>query len=260
MLVDVHGHLSESQYEGRGNEIAAKIGRDFDHVFIDNATDGKDAEEVFRRAVKFPNVYGAVGVHPEYADRLTDDDLVRFAEMAKHEKIVAIGETGLDYYHKDTNPPKEVEIDSFVRQIELAHEVKLPVVVHIRDAHGDALRVMKENKNKLEYGLLIHCYSGSKEMLAEYDRLDAFYSFGGAITFKNAKDKPDVVRAVRSDRLLLETDCPCMTPVPFRGQTNYPEYITYTARRMAEILEKTYEEVVEQTAQNAKKLFTRIRI
>ena len=253
MLIDVHGHLTDLKYEGRGDEIAATFGVKEPFLFIENATDREDAEKVFARAKKFERVYCAVGVHPEYADRLTDDDLTRFAEMAKNEKVVAIGETGLDYYHP-TNPPKEVEKEAFIKQIELAHEVKLPIVVHIRDAHGDTLQLLKENKAKLEYGLLIHCYSGSKEMLVEYDRLNAFYSFGGAVTFKNAKDKPDVVRAVRPDRLLLETDCPYMTPVPFRGQTNYPEYIVYTAKKIAEFTGKTYEQIEKETTENAKKL------
>lgn len=259
MLIDVHGHLSDTKYEGREEEIAASFGKKEPFYFIDNATDGKDAEEVFLRSQRYERVYCAVGVHPEYADRLTDENLTRFAEMAKNEKVVAIGETGLDYYHP-TNPPKEVEKESFVKQIELAHEVKLPIIVHIRDAHGDTLKILQENKNKLEYGLLIHCYSGSKEMLVEYDRLNAYYSFGGVVTYKNAKDKPDVLRAIRPDRLLLETDCPYMTPVPFRGQTNYPEYIEYTARKIAEFTGKTYEQIEKETTENAKRLFTKLKI
>ena len=257
MLIDVHAHLTDASYGGRGDELAARTNLVEPRVIIDTGSDIDNSEECFRRAERCENIYCAVGVHPEFADKYDEQTEKRLREMAKGDKTVAIGETGLDY-HFENNPPRDAQKAAFEAQIRLADACGLPVVVHVRDAHGDAVEVLKRNKAYLGHGLLIHCYSGSKELFKEYDKLDAYYSFGGAVTFKNAKDKPDVLRACRLDRLLLETDCPYMAPEPFRGRQNLPEYIAHTADKVAGILGVERAKLEEITTANAMRLFGRI--
>lgn len=259
MLIDCHAHLDYGDLPDYRSEITQKIKEGNPNAVIDTAFDVKSSFRCATLADVDTNVFSAVGVHPEAADEWSDktrDDIAALADKAKN---VAIGEIGLDY-HYDNNPPKDVQKKAFVEQIELAYEKKLPVVAHIRDAHGDAVQLLKENKQKLYYGLLVHCYSGSKELMVEYNRLDAYYSYGGVITFKNAKEKPAIVRNTPLDRILLETDCPYMTPVPFRGQVNFPSYVSYVADKVSEILGKTREEIENITTENALRLFGKMRI
>lgn len=259
MLIDVHAHVSSGQLADLRDEIAQNTLLGNPNAIIDTGADMSSSEEAVRFAKGKKNVFATVGVHPESAFEVTDENLQRLLTWTKEEKTVAVGEIGLDYYWEQ-NPPREIQKEAFVKQIELSNEAKLPVVVHVRDAHGDAAKILTENKNKLRYGLLVHCYSGSKEMLAVYNKLDAYYSFGGVLTFKNAKEKPEVLRAVPIDRLLLETDSPYMTPVPFRGKLNRPEYVRLVAEKAAEILGKPTEEIEEITSKNALRLFNKMKL
>jgi TatD DNase family protein len=147
----------------------------------------------------------------------------------------------------------------FLEQLELAHFLKIPAVIHLRDAFLLMYNLLKENKNLLEYGAVLHCFSGSKEMLKEYLKLGLFVSYGGSITFKNAVDKPDIVRSTPLDMFMLETDCPYLTPVPFRGKTNYPKYVNLVKEKVAEMLNKSSEEIDEITTKNAKTFFAKIK-
>lgn len=259
MLIDAHAHLSDKVFETDSEEIAA--GRAFSEprIIIDTGADRATSEDCFARAKKFSGIYCAVGVHPEYADKLTDDDLNRFAEMWKDGKTVAIGEIGLDY-HYESNPDRETQKRAMIKQLVLACELGAPTVLHIRDAHGDAIKLLKENAELLKAGFLVHCYSGSKELVKEYAALGAYFSYGGAVTFRNAKDKPDIVRATPIDRIMLETDCPYMSPEPMRGRRNEPSYIRYTAIKIGEILGKSTEETEVITQANALRLFAKIKI
>ena len=259
MLIDCHAHLDYGKFPDHTEEIIRKVSEGNPNAIIDTAFDVRSSVKCALNAAKSKNVFSAVGVHPEDAYEWTDEVRERLTKYALSEKNVAIGEIGLDYHFAE-NPPKEAQKKAFVEQLEWAYSLKLPAVVHVRDAHGDTVNVLKENKNFLQYGLLVHCYSGSKELLTEYNRFDAYYSFGGVITFKNAKEKPEIVRNVPTDRLLLETDCPYMAPVPFRGQINFPEYVKYVADKMAEILGKSREEIENITTENALRLFGKMRI
>lgn len=208
-------------------------------------------------ANKYDKVYAAVGVHPHDADTLDDDACQRLLELAKDGKTVGFGEIGLDYHYDFCD--REVRMSAFAKQIELANQAELPIILHVRDAYEDTRKILFGMRNYIQNGLLLHCYSGSSEYVKIFDKLDAYYAFGGAITFKNAKHNLESLAAVSKDRLLLETDCPYMTPVPFRGKINEPKYVALVAQKAAEVLGVSVEEIEDITAQNAKRLFTRLK-
>ena len=227
-------------------------------------------------AKKFDNNYATLGVHPHSAfeyNKETED--LMFANK-DNKKVIAIGEIGLDYYDLETqiayikehNPNlerlteeivKEKQKEIFIKQIELAEKMQLPIVVHSRDATGETLEIIKANKEKLKFGGLIHCFSGSSEIAREYFKLGFYISVGGSITFKNARSIPDVVRFNGIDHVILETDCPYLSPEPYRGKTNEPKNIPLVAEKVADILDIPYSEVEETTTNNALKLFSRLR-
>lgn len=252
-MIDTHVHLNDERLSPHIDEIVGSMPSDGISALINVGYDIPSSELALKQAENYDGVYCALGVHPHDAstyDRAAEEFLVKASSSPK---CVAIGEIGLDYYYDLS--PRAVQKDVFVRQLDLAHSLKKPVVIHLRDAYGDMLPLLKENKDKLEYGVLLHCYSGSAEMLKEFCKLGAYFAYGGAITFKNATEKPAVVRATPIDRLLLETDCPYMTPVPYRGQTNYPRYVSLVRDRVAEILSKDVEEIDAITTDNAGRFF-----
>lgn len=208
-------------------------------------------------ANKYDKVYAAVGVHPHDADALDDDACQRLLELANDGKVVGFGEIGLDYYYDLSE--REVQKSAFAKQIELANQANLPVILHVRDAYEDTRKILFDMRNYIQNGLLLHCYSGSSEYVKIFDKLDAYYAFGGAITFKNAKHNLESLAVVPKDRLLLETDCPYMTPVPFRGKANEPKYVALVAQKAADVLGVSVEEIENITTKNAKRLFARLK-
>lgn len=208
-------------------------------------------------ANKYDKVYAAVGVHPHDADALDDDACQRLLELANDGKVVGFGEIGLDYYYDLSE--REVQKSTFAKQIELANQANLPVILHVRDAYEDTRKILFDMRNYIQNGLLLHCYSGSSEYVKIFDKLDAYYAFGGAITFKNAKHNLESLAVVPKDRLLLETDCPYMTPVPFRGKANEPKYVALVAQKAADVLGVSVEEIENITTKNAKRLFTHLK-
>lgn len=258
MYIDVHAHLCDEKLADVTGEVITDAENGDPSIIIDTGSDLVTSERAYANALKYRQVYCAVGVHPEFADTLNDEICTRFIEMWANEKVVAIGETGLDY-HYENNPLPEIQKRAFCTQIELAYSIKAPVVVHIRDAYGEAWNLLNENSSKLHYGVLIHCYSGSKEMAARFSKFDSYFSFGGAITFKNAKEKPSIILSLPTDRILTETDCPYMSPEPFRGRTNFPKNVKIVTQRLAEILGKNAREIEEITTENAFRLFKRLK-
>ena len=256
MLVDSHCHLAFNDFEEDIEEIIQRAKENGVNMILNAGNNIDELDKQLELSEKYPFIYAAVGVHPHNAQEypnLTAADLI---SKTSHKKVIGIGETGLDYYYDLS--PRETQKKVFLEQLELARALKLPSVVHLRDAYGDMYKLLKENRPLLEYGFLLHCYSGSKEMLSEFAKMGAYFSFGGAVTFKNAVDKPDVVRSAPTDRILLETDCPYMTPVPFRGKPNRPEYIVYTAEKIASFLGKDREEIEDITLKNTKEFFKKI--
>ncbi|MEG2450520.1 MAG: TatD family hydrolase [Clostridia bacterium] len=256
-IIDTHCHLNDERLWNDHEGLISGLSTYGIESVVCVGYDTASSKMSFDLATKFDAVYAAVGIHPHDSKTATDDDYSQFKGFSTNKKVVAIGEIGLDYFYDLS--PRDDQKRVFVEQLELADSVNLPVILHIRDAYEDARAILFDNKNKLNNGFVLHCYSGSPEYVKIFDKLDAFYSFGGAITFKNARRNLEAMMAVPKDRLLLETDCPYMTPTPYRGQTNLPKYINLVADKMADELKIERAELVEKTTLNAKTLFTRLK-
>lgn len=251
-LFDTHAHLTDEILAADLDSITASLISEGVGNIVEVGFDVNSSIEAIKLANRYPNIYAAVGIHPQASESTHEEDFGRIRELSREDKVVAIGEIGLDYhYDYDKTAQKSV----FIRQIEMANELKLPIIIHLRDAYEEMENILKRNEAKLNNGVLFHCYSGSREMIKRYEFIDPYYAFGGAITFKNA-NKDDIVRSVPIGRLLLETDCPYMTPVPFRGKPNSPLYLKYTASKMAELLGTDVENIAEITTANAKRFFS----
>lgn len=253
MLTDTHCHLDDQRYDQDLNEV---INRRDDLTFILNpGCDIETSKKAIEISNEFPKVYAAVGIHPcELEESYKEEEVIsELRELSKDPKVLAIGEIGLDYHYPD-NASKEVQKKAFRDQIALSEELGLPYIVHDREAHGDSLEIVKEFPN---VKCVFHAFSGSPEMAKELIKLGHYISIGGALTFKNARKAPDVIKEIPLDRIMLETDGPYMTPVPFRGKRNEPSYTFYVAEKIAEIKNIPVEEVLKQTEQNAKHFFKR---
>ncbi|MFP3669309.1 MULTISPECIES: TatD family hydrolase [Priestia] len=252
MLFDTHVHLNAEQYEDDLQEV---INRALEKGVQNMVVVGFD-EPTIKKAIQIAEtydfIYASVGWHPVDAIDMTDEHLAWIEELAQHPKVVALGEMGLDY-HWDKSP-KEVQKDVFRRQIRLARKVKLPIIIHNRDATEDVVTILKEEHVE-EVGGIMHCFTGSIEVAKQCMDMNMYISFGGPVTFKNAKKPKEVAAELPLDKLLIETDCPYLTPHPFRGKRNEPGYVSYVAEQIAELKGITYEELADITTANAKKLF-----
>jgi TatD DNase family protein len=255
MLIDTHCHINDERLLKDIDFIINQINDNLDCA-INVGYDLISSQISVDLADKYLKIYSAVGIHPEYVNDVTIETLSELTALCKKDKVVAIGEIGLDYHYSTEYKEKQKEI--FIKQLEMADSLKLPVIIHSRDATEDTYNILSEYKNKIKNGIVMHCYSGSAEMVKEYDKLDCYYSFGGIITYSNSKSK--VINAIKDERLLLETDCPYNTPNPFKGNLNYPHYIRYTAMKMAEFKGKSFEEIEKLTTENAFRLFSKIKI
>ena len=251
MLIDSHAHLLDERLVESIPEILAQYPINDIELSIEIGADMSSSKGAVLLAEKYDNIYATVGLHPEFAERATDNDIEELRLLAQNDKVVAIGEIGFDYHY---DYDKTAQKSLLIKQILLADTLQLPVVIHLRDAYQDMESVFTKYKDYIKNGVLLHCYSGSKEMIDRFAFLDPYYAFGGSITFKN-NNRAEVIRAVKKDRLLLETDSPYLTPVPFRGKTNNPNYLKYIAERMAQDLGISYEEVANLTYQNTKRFY-----
>lgn len=210
-----------------------------------------DIDIVAELVSKYENVYGLLGVHPSEVKDWTDDLIDKIKECAKSPKIVGIGEIGLDYYWDKSFNDLQKEV--FIKQINLANELNFPISVHDREAHKDSFDILTEfNKNSI---VIMHCFSGSVEFMHECVKQGWYIAIGGVVTFKNAIKMKEVAKEVPIDKLLIETDAPYLTPVPYRGKTNQPAYIKYVAEEIANLRNTSFEEINEQTTKNAKLVF-----
>ncbi|ADL06826.1 TatD family hydrolase [Thermosediminibacter oceani] len=249
MLVDVHAHLDDEAFDGDRDQLLEEIKSQGIKV-INAGTDLETSRFSLQLAREYGFVYACVGVHPHEASRVPADYLDALREMARDPKVVAIGEIGLDYHYNFS--PGDVQKEVFEEQLSLARELGLPVVVHSREADCDTLEILKKSGVRKS---LMHCYSGSPEMAAELAELGFYFSFGGPLTFKNAAKTREVAAGLPRDRVLIETDCPYLTPEPFRGKRNDPTRLPYIAAALAQIWRVPVEEVVEITCRNAVSLF-----
>lgn len=247
VIFDSHAHYDDERFDGIIDELLPKIHKMGVEKIINCGCDNKSNTKCLALAEKFPFVYSAVGIHPCNIESQTTIEDIR--HYSQHKKCVAIGEIGLDYYWEPVK--KEKQKIYFKNQLSLSKELNLPVIVHDRDAHGDTLEILKHFKPNG----VVHSFSGSVEMAEEILSLGMYLGIGGVITFTNARKLPDVVKILPLERLLLETDAPYLTPVPFRGKTNHSEMIYLTAKKIAEIKNLSLEEVLKVSYQNACKLF-----
>jgi TatD DNase family protein len=252
MLFDTHAHFDDERFDDDRDEVIRKAHESGVSYILNASSDMDSSRKSMALADKYDFIYAAVGVHPHSAGEMKEDDLKILAGYASHPKVVAIGEIGLDYYYD--NSPRDVQKYWFARQIGLAREVGLPVVIHDRDAHEDTLAIIRA-EGASEVGGVFHCYTGSVEMAKEVLKNNFYIALGGAVTFKNARKLLDVAKFVPEDRLLIETDCPYMTPEPYRGKRNDSGYVRLVAEKIAELRGVTFEEIAQITAQNARRLF-----
>ena len=250
MIFDSHAHYDDEAF----NEDREKIILGLQDKGVIGVLNCGASLEGARMSVelssKYDFIYSAVGIHPEHADIVNEDIVKELRNLARSPKVRAIGEIGLDYYYEE-NPHKDIQKAAFKLQMELARELKLPVVIHDRDAHSDTLDIMKEFPEVIG---TVHCFSGSVEFAVECLKLGYYIGFTGVITFKNAKKIVEVAKVVPMDRLLVETDCPYMSPEPYRGKRNQSDYIRYIIEKISEIKGKTIEEIEDITVSNIKSL------
>ncbi|GIQ67265.1 TatD family deoxyribonuclease [Xylanibacillus composti] len=253
MLFDTHAHLDSAKFEEE-REAMIERARDNGVDYIVNVGFNRETiPTTMALAEQYEWIYAAVGWHPQDAITMQEGDLAWIESLTAHPKVVAIGEIGLDYYW-DTSP-KDVQQQVFREQIRLARKLKLPIIIHNRDAHQDVVNILQE-ENAAEVGGIMHCFSGSWEIAKRCLDMNFHISFGGPITFKNAKQPKEVLAQVPLDRLLIETDCPYLTPHPFRGKRNESAYVRYVAEAAAEIKGLEIEELASITTRNALKLFS----
>ena len=250
-IFDTHAHYDADQFASDREAVLTALPAAGVGLVVDPGCDVASSREAVALAERFDHVYAAVGIHPEDCDGCTDADFDAIRELCRREKVVAVGEIGLDYYWKE-NPPRDFQEQVFRRQSELALELDLPVIIHDREAHGDRLRIV------LDYpGLrgVFHCFSGSPEMAQELLKRGWYLGFDGPITYKNAKRAPEVAAITPMDRIVIETDAPYMAPVPFRGKRNDSRLLPYVVEKLAEWKGVTPEEMTDITWQNGKRLF-----
>lgn len=252
MLFDTHAHLNAVQYSEDVEEVIKRAQEEKVCNIVVVGFDRPTIARAIELAEQYDFIYAAVGWHPVDAIDMTDEDLYMLEQLAAHPKVVALGEMGLDYYWDKS--PKDVQKDVFRKQIALAKKVKLPIIIHNREATADILTILQE-ENAQEVGGIMHCFTGSVEVAKQCIAMNFYISFGGPVTFKNAKKPKEVAKDIPLEHLLIETDCPYLTPHPFRGKRNEPSYVKYVAAAIAELKEISLEEVARQTTENAKKLF-----
>jgi len=252
MLFDTHTHLNDQAFQEDREEVLQRALDEGVSLLVNVGYNRTTIPQTLELAEKYDFVYAAVGWHPHDAKDMTDEDLAWIEELADHPKVVAIGEMGLDYYWD--NSPREVQKEVFRKQIALAKRVKKPIIIHDRDAHRDVVDILRE-EGASEVGGVMHCFGGSLDIARECLDLNFYISFGGPLTFKNAKKPKEVASQIPLDRLLIETDSPYLTPHPFRGKRNESSYVKYVAESMAELRGLSYEELCRITMENGKRLF-----
>ena len=251
MIFDSHAHYDDEQFDEDRRELLLSMQDNKVGTIINVGSTLDSCEKVVELANQYPHVYAAVGVHPDEVGSLNEETFSFVKAQCQKEKVVAVGEIGLDYYWD--NESHEVQKEWFIRQLELARELNLPVSIHSREAAADTLEIMKEHAKDLRG--VIHCFSYSLEMAKEYVKMGFYIGVGGVVTFKNGRKLKEIVEEIPLEKILLETDSPYLAPVPYRGKRNDSSYLSYVAEEIAQIKGITVEEVISTTEKNAKQLF-----
>lgn len=248
-IFDTHAHYEDEQFDEDRDDLLRIMPQNNVAYVINQGINITTSKKAIELAEKYDYFYAAVGIHPEEVG--AKENLDEIKRLATHNKVVAIGEIGLDYYWDIST--KEIQLDYFKKQLDLANELNLPVVIHDRDAHKDTLDTLKSTT--LNSSGVVHCFSGSLEMAKELLKMDFYLGFDGPVTFKNARVALEVLAYIPLDKILIETDSPYLTPVPFRGKRNNSMYLTYIIDKIAEIKQMSSDEIAEITFNNARKLF-----
>lgn len=256
MIFETHAHFDDKKFDGDREQLLENLFNTKICTIINVGASIESTKTSIALAEKYENIYAAAGVHPSDVDDLNDRTYVWLKEQTSREKVVAVGEIGLDYYWDKEPNVQEKQRYWFRRQLELAAEVNLPVIIHSRDAANDTMQILKETQDKQLRGV-IHCYSYSPEMALEFVKMGYYIGVGGVVTFKNAKKLKETVEKVPLERILLETDCPYMAPEPNRGKRNDSGNLIYVAEKIAELKQITADEVKNVTRENAERLFMR---
>lgn len=251
MLFDTHAHYDDERFDGDREALLASMPEKNVGLIVNPGCDIPSSRVAVELAGKFDFVYAAVGIHPENCADFESEQIEKLRELAKEPKVVAIGEIGLDYYWAE-NPPKDLQQEVLRRQLLLAQELRLPVIIHDRDAHADTMAIVREFP---QVRGVFHCFAGSTEMARELIGMGWMLSFNGAATFKNARKAPEVIAAVPLEKLMIETDAPYLTPVPHRGERNDSSYVRFVAEKIAEIKGLSPEEVERVTWENGRRFF-----
>ena len=252
MIFETHAHYDDEAFTEDRDSLLKSMEENGIGLIVNVTAEYDSIDETYELSQKYDFVYGTVGVHPSEVEELDDKKLAKMYEKAKRDKIVAIGEIGLDYYWPE--PDHEIQKKWFLAQLKMTKELDLPVIIHSRDAAADTLDILKSDA---AIGLrgVIHCYSYSKEMAVEFEKLGYYFGIGGVITFQNAKKLVEVVEYLPLEKIVLETDSPYLSPVPNRGKRNSSLNIPYIAEKIAEIKKIPYDTVVEVTEKNARRLY-----
>ncbi len=253
MLFDTHAHLDDPRFDKDRENIIKKCKEEGVAYIVNIGSNIATSVKSVNLANKHDFIYASVGVHPHHAKDMDENTCEILAELVKkNPKIRAIGEIGLDYHYD--NSPRDIQRQRFEEQIDLARQLKLPIIIHNREAHQDTMRILKKSGIK-EIGGVFHSYSGSVEMMRECLKLNMYISISGPVTYKNARKTVEVAREIPLDKLFIETDSPYLTPVPHRGERNYPGHVGHVAAKIAAIRGIEFEEVAKATLENGKKFF-----
>ena len=251
MIIDTHAHYDDEQFDPGQERALKEHGSRRIGLIVDAGSTVASWGKIVKLTEEYPFMYGAIGVHPDEVGSLDDEQFARMSDLLDLDKIIAVGEIGLDYYWDKEK--HDIQKKWFIRQLELAREKNMPVIIHSREAAADTFEIMKEHAAGMK--AVIHCYSYSAEMAREYVKMGYYIGVGGVVTFKNAKKLKQVVEEIPLEAIVLETDCPYLAPVPYRGKRNCSLYLPYVAEQIAEIKGTTVENVIQQTEKNSRELY-----
>ncbi len=252
MLIDSHAHLDDRRFNRDRDQLIKSLRDNGVEYVVNNGSDLQTSIASINLAEKYENIYATIGVHPHETKGMDETTIEALRQLASHNKVVAIGEIGLDFHYD--NSPRDIQRKWFKRQLELAKEIDLPVTIHSREAAQECFDTIKAAQDGSLRGVM-HCYSDSVELAEEYLKLGFYISLAGPVTFKNSRVPKEVAKIIPLDRLLIETDSPYLTPEPHRGKRNDPTYVRYVAGEIAELKGISYEELVEATNRNAKEFY-----
>lgn len=251
MLIDSHAHLNDKRFDLDREYLIKNLEKNGIELVVNVGADMESSRASVELADKYDNIYAAVGIHPHSATEMNQETLKEIEELSKREKVVAIGEIGLDYFYD--NSPRDIQREAFRTQIRLAKRLNMPIVVHTRDADEDTLEILKEEREGLRG--IIHCFSSDRVQMKEYLDLGFFIAFGGPVTFKKTDELKEAAKIVPLEKLLVETDAPYLAPMPYRGKRNEPIFVKETAALIANLKGMMLDDLAVQTVKNTKEIF-----